>query len=211
MKNLVLLFLFAFLLGACGQEQDNIELSENVEMLKRQKLNEIERSIVPWKYESIEVWQEAKSRALEEAGIEITVEHATLEELNKVMVENGLEPFTQSDIDRASSRSKLTCGPYPCSTWNQNGDWNDDLVLSTLDMVKATQYVCNYGVPCAYLGGYVDTYYQIDQDPDNEEHWEALEFSTLSHWNCVDGLDYIINQDDLDAGRDFILLKITCN
>lgn len=79
------------------------------------------------------------------SGIEYTVEHATLEEINAAMRENGLPEFTQEDVEEARQKVKVRTGGYdlPCSIWTYYGDWNDDGVLSTLDIVWASQWVCN--------------------------------------------------------------------
>ncbi len=160
-------------------------------------------------FETMEEYLEHRNAEIEKAGVTYTVEHATLDEINAVMIENGLEPFTEEDVTRAHKRGG-GCGPYPCSTWINHGDWaTQDGVLSTYDLVKASKYVCNNADNglCPAYGGYIDniTYKYIN----GLVSGDALDFAQLSYFWCEGGSD-ILDNDDMLAARDFILLKITC-
>lgn len=159
-------------------------------------------------YETMEEYLKAREAEIEAAGVTYTVEHATLEEVNAVMIEHGLDPFTEEDITRANKRGG-GCGPYSCNTWINHGDWSGDFVLSTLDLVQAQSYVCGYpgSGGCPYYGGYIDDVFTKYFNGDIIG--EALNFAQLSFFWCEGG-DDILDYDDVLAGRDYILLKITC-
>ncbi|MEO1517329.1 MAG: hypothetical protein AAFV95_20045 [Bacteroidota bacterium] len=124
---------------------------------------------------------------------ELTVEYATLEEINAEMVANGLEPFTQEDAERAAQLRTT----YPCSDWITSGDWNNSNTLSTFDLVLATQYLCNSSAGCS---GTVST---------NGLSGAPLNFGFLSF--LKDGTElFALNANDTEAGRDFILGRIIC-
>ncbi|MEM1319560.1 MAG: hypothetical protein AAGG75_04850 [Bacteroidota bacterium] len=164
--------LFAMMFAACNKEDNDV------------------KSVVTAD-DNFELWLEQQVANTDK---ELTVEHATLEEINEEMVANGLEPFDQADVERAvQARSTWDCG-----SWIFLGDWNDDGNLSTLDLIKAQQYLCSSSAGCA---GSVDT----STFPFNNERF----FGYLTF--LEDGTDILLlNRDDIDAGRDFILGLIVC-
>ena len=157
-------------------------------------------------YETMEEYLKARNAEIEEAGVTYTVQHATLDEVNAVMIEHGLEPFTQEDITRANKRGG-GCGPYTCNTWINHGDWSGDFTLSTLDLVQAQNYVCTWVGTCPYYGGSIPDI--ITEYFNGNVIGEAVNFAQLSFFWCEGG-DDVLDYDDVLAGRDYILLKITC-
>jgi len=125
----------------------------------------------------------------------VVVEHATLEEINLVMVEYGLEPFSQEDLEEAV-QLRMT---WSCQTWNFLGDWNNSGHLSTLDLALAQQYLCNT-VGC---NGTVNT-------SSNNFPTTVLKFRWMSYLGYGFGQS-LLNRDDIDIARMRILGIIACN
>lgn len=127
---------------------------------------------------------------------EFSIEYVTLSEYNSIMSQYGLKEVTEEEVSKSvKNRSVL-----PCATWVNHGDWNQSNSFSTLDIVYAQQWLCaNPG-----CSGYEDT--------SNCSYCPgvSIDFSQLSNF-VGNGTDFILNSDDLETARDFILGRIACN
>ncbi|MEM9918278.1 MAG: hypothetical protein AAF990_09300 [Bacteroidota bacterium] len=128
-------------------------------------------------------------------NVAYTVEHATLEEINKAMIENGLEPFTPEDVERSA---QLRNGVWDCATWAFLGDWNDSGTFTTLDLIQAQRYICDQ-VGCS---GTVNT---TGFPLDDERFFGYMSF-LLNQTATLE-----LNEDDVDIARQFVLGAIVCN
>lgn len=128
---------------------------------------------------------------------EVTIEHATLEEINKVMRENGMKEFTKKDVER-SVQMRTT---YPCATWVTLGDWSGNSVLAAGDLVLAIAYICDK----TYCGGNVDMFNCSGNCPS-----QAYDFAYMSGLAYGDEWDDL-NPNDVEAAGDRILGLIACN
>jgi len=138
MKNLtvflgsVLLFLFVF--SSCSKEATDIVQNENLtpEAILAMHQDEIDEYVTTHE--------------------ELNIEHSTLEELNKTLIENGMQPYTLEDLgitqeeySEAQERIKSLQGanilddrcPQYYSVYF--GDCSDDGKLSTWDIVLFTK------------------------------------------------------------------------
>ncbi len=141
--------------------------------------------------QNFELWMQQQMAKVEG---ELTVEQASLEEINAEMIANGLEPFTEEEVIEAQSRAIWDCG-----SWVFLGDWNNSGTLTTFDLVLAQQYLCNNAA--GGCGGTIDTSTFPFNDPKAFGYLSFLE----------DGTDILLlNRDDIDAGRGRILGIIAC-
>jgi len=182
---LILAFaLFVLIFSACTKTQTEEVVAEPT--LTKEALLEMEVT-----EENFEWWAEAYS----EVAPKVEVEYATLEEINAAMQENGLEPFTEKDVEEAQSRCSSV---YSCQVWFQFGNFNGDEFLNTTDIINAIQFLCSSSATCS------GSLYSCNQPV------EARQFGYLSYLNCLGGF-CILNSDDMTTMRDFILNKIACN
>lgn len=125
----------------------------------------------------------------------LTIEYATLEEINEVLLSYGLEPYSREDVERA----KYLKSTWPCSTWINFGDISGNGVLSVLDVAMANNWRCaNSG--CSYNYDLFTDY--VPSPYDNFAYMTGLGSDT--DW-------YILNADDSDTATDFILGYIACS
>lgn len=147
---------------------------------------------------SIEFTDEYRENRLNElanSDNNVTVEHATLDEINEVMIELGLDTYTQSDIEQIVE-SRMTI--YNCEVWNRLGDWSGDGVLNTDDLFEAYYYLCE--TDC---GGTLDMF--VGTHPT-----EAYDFSWMT--GLENGTEWWdLNWNDIDAVVGRILNNIPCN
>ena len=123
------------------------------------------------------------------------VEHASLEEINALMLENGLSPFSERDVEEAKAFVSRTT--WSCSLWTTLGDWNDSGTVTAYDMVLARKYLCST-VGC---GGELDTF----GHPLNVRFFGFLSF-------LEDGSESgVLNNNDAMAAAYFILGITACN
>jgi hypothetical protein len=89
---------------------------------------------------------------------DITVEFATLEELNDVFIENGLEPISQESYEkrRRNAITKYGSRQLYCGLIPSFGDYTQDSTFSSLDIIEANKYVLNYYGWSMDQGGFVD-------------------------------------------------------
>jgi hypothetical protein len=129
------------------------------------------------------------------------VEHATLEEINAVMKAHGMPEFTQEDIENAKKSLQVRT-TWDCDIWLEFGDYNDNDSFNTIDLVLAQDFICDY--PSNGCSGTIQmiTCYICDVEHTN--------FAYLSYFRNGSGENQL-NEDDLDAGRDFILGIVACN
>ncbi|MCB0668707.1 MAG: hypothetical protein KDC80_22940, partial [Saprospiraceae bacterium] len=126
---LIVVLILGMFMASCDKESTAVHKDD---IAKASYENTVFRS----DYSSMEEYLEHRNAEIEKSGIDFRVEPTTVEELNAIMIENGLEPFTEEEVTRAHKRGG-GCGPYPCSTWVNHGDWaTQDGVLSTYDLVK---------------------------------------------------------------------------
>lgn len=146
--------------------------------------------------ENFELWLDQQVAQVEG---ELTVEHASLAEINAEMIANGLEPFTEAEVAAAQAKAqdRLT---WPCSTWVFLGDWNDSGTLTTFDLVQAIRYLCDNTGDCM---GSVDTSSFPFDKP------KAFGYLSYLETNDQAGL-FTLNPDDVEAGRGQILGIIAC-
>ena len=138
-----------------------------------------------------------------EVGIvkqKLIVEHATLDEINKLMREAGLPEIVRKEIKESVKNRTI----YPCSTWLDHGDWNGSNSFTAYDLVLARAYLCNYAGGSDPCYGSIDMFYCTGYCPT-----EAVDFAYLSALAGYGDGD-IINDDDIDYGADLILGIITC-
>jgi len=133
--------------------------------------------------------------ALKEAAKqEVTVEYTTLDELNRMMVEHGLNPFTEEEVIQA----RMTV--YSCDSWRALGDWNRNGVFSAQDLVLAQQYLCANGPFGCY------STMSTSGHPTNVKLFGYLTYLSPVYGNGRTNL----NPNDISSGRDFILGLIDC-
>jgi hypothetical protein len=128
-----------------------------------------------------------------QSGKTITVQHATLEEINEAMIAQGLEPFSREDIKPSNTRTDPDCDLVEFY-----GNWNGDSYLSTLDITLATSYITNWDSPPS-SGGAVD--------PTNccSHPFSAVKFGFLSTTVNPGFEGFRLDQDDIDVVRDYVL------
>lgn len=181
MKKIFLLFLAATFIASCTSDkftENEVFETQNEEALIAKKLKEAEVK-----------------------GKNVTVEHATLEEINATMRQYGLKEFSKEEVE-ASKQRLQTRTTYACSTWNYLGDWDGDGTLNTLDLVKAEIFLCAVAGCTGNINLFTCT---SDCPPLNGDN-----FSYLSYLgNGTEG--YILNYIDCDYGRDWILAAIVCS
>lgn len=161
-------------------------------------------SAVPKPNETPEQYLERRMNDFKASGKTVTVEHATLEEINDVMKLHGLPQFSDKDV--IESRKHVTnlrnsC-QWPCNTWNNFADWNNSGFVSTIDLTLAMTHIYN----CS--GSYTGSCTLNFNDPD--EAWDFsvlkyLETCNLSDWDYI--LDYA---NDVESARKLLLGIITC-
>jgi len=125
---------------------------------------------------------------------EVTIEYATLDEINAIMIEHNLEPFTQADIEQAKVLKTI----YPCSTWVSFGDINGDGKVSGIDVAAVGTWLCNH------LGCNRDhDLFTYPVPPPYDDFAFMTGLANNADW-------FILNQDDRLAATSFILGLITC-
>ena len=139
--------------------------------------------------ENVDEWLEKMGKLNQD----IKVETATLEEINAVMVASGFEPYTVEDVKNAQQSRAI----WSCNTWRSQGDWNSNGVLSVTDLVLARNYLCSIAGCNGNLITRTGVYYK------------ARNFGRLSYLRSGIGLN-VLNNQDINDGRDFILGLITC-
>ncbi|MCB0686331.1 MAG: hypothetical protein KDC53_07395 [Saprospiraceae bacterium] len=199
---LIVVLILGMFMASCDKESTAVHKDD---IAKASYENTVFRS----DYSSMEEYLEHRNAEIEKSGIDFRVEPTTVEELNAIMIENGLEPFTEEEVTRAHKRGG-GCGPYPCSTWVNHGDWaTQDGVLSTYDLVKANKYVCDYyPYTCPADGGYIDNI--VYKYINGQVSGDALDFAQLSYFWCEGG-DDVLDNDDMLAARAYILGQVICN
>ncbi|MEM9920970.1 MAG: hypothetical protein AAF990_22915 [Bacteroidota bacterium] len=168
------LILFSTLFAACSKESVNVQEA------------------------STEITEESLydlTAQLSNTEREYTIEHATLDEVNKAMIENGLEPFSETDVEQARATQQRVL--VDCNTWIGFGDWNQDGRLNISDIVLAQQYICRE-VGCSNT---VDT--------------STLPFDAPRFFGYISFLfdsngTLELNATDINIASDFILGTIPC-
>jgi hypothetical protein len=154
-----------------------------------------EESIKGKEDQSIEEQQIWKTyQKIKKEKLNLRVEHATIEEMNKVLLENNLPPVSEKLIEE-SKQSLEQRSSWPCAVWVYYGDFNNDNVLSTLDVVLAQQHMCG---PVNNCNGCSSIYNcgQINS--------EGINFAVTSYlWS---GLGYqSLDGNDIYAAQRYIL------
>lgn len=139
MKNLQKLFyafitlsIISVLMTSCEREKIVIEDYEG-----------LETNVVIEDLDGVKDYDEWIQQITEKSK-NVEVEYATLSEINEMMIENGLEPFKESELDRAIQLRTN----YACCTWEFFGDFNNDNKINGGDLVMAQQYLCNSAANC---------------------------------------------------------------
>jgi len=111
-----------------------------------------------------------------------------------MMIENGLEPFKESELDQAIQlRSN-----YSCNTYRSLGDFNNNGTLSVTDIISAYNYLCNSAAGC------------YNHLITNGHPSEVIFFGMLSY--LLNGSEFLIlNSRDLVIANDVILGLIACS
>ena len=110
------------------------------------------------------------------------------------MVENGLEPFSESDVQQSAQLRAMS----DCSLFIGYGDWNQDGRLDATDIIAAQQFICDE-VGC-------DNTVDTSSSPFGSPRF----FGYLSFlFNSTGILE--LNSVDVNVARDFILGEIACN
>ena len=126
----------------------------------------------------------------------VVVEHSTIEELNALMIENGLSVITPEEIDNAA-RLKTT---FPCQAWINLGDVSGNGTLSGQDLVLVRRWMCDHSKGCS--GTYDLFGDEVTYPYDNFAFMSGLH--TNSGW-------WDLNSTDVFAASAFILNNNTCN
>lgn len=146
--------------------------------------------------ENPEDYIEMVQKRIKESNKQYKVEHSTLEEMNVVMRSHNLPEISQAEVDEAKLKLQART-THLCSVWESFGDWNGDSTLNTLDLVAAQIWLCNnYG-----CGNSCSLYSCTPPHVD---------FAGLSY--LLDGTGFFeLGDEDLDAGRDYVLDIVICN
>lgn len=127
---------------------------------------------------------------------EVYVEHASIEEVNQIFIEAGLNPLPQRHARSACSRV------IDCYIWPQWGDWSGNDTISTLDLVLALDYICNYNTYDCDKSIYIYS---------GSHPYAAYDFAGMTNL-CESAweLDYL-NENDVWVGQQFVLLNVDCD
>lgn len=134
--------------------------------------------------EAIDI-EQIKNQYPKTSSKNIVVERVTLEELNRVLIENGIEPYTEKAVSQLYD--KYLKSGLNCSSLKDHADWNGNGTVSTIDVVLARNYI-------------------IANDPNGQ----AIDPTTSSPTYVIDfgfltaiynGTEpWRLDQDDLDVG-----------
>ncbi len=155
-------------------------------------------SAVPKPNETPEQYLERRMNDFKASGKTVTVEHATLEEINNLMRAEGLPEISRKEVQQSVQKRTV----WPCYVWINHGDWNNSGTFTAFDLVQARKYICNYP-GSGGCNGSVNVW-QGTHPP------AAGDFAFLS-WLANGTDDLLLNLDDVNFGTSFILGLIPCN
>ena len=147
------------------------------------------------KSESADEYLQRRMSMVSIQGKTFKVEHATLDEINKLMKEEGLPELTRCEVQKTLQKRTV----YPCYVWVNHGDYNYSGTFTAYDLVLARSYICSFG-DC---NGTVNIWQGTHPSA-------AIDFAFLS-WLANGADDDLLNPDDTDIGASFILGLINCN